>query len=166
MLVLEIAACPGKSAALSPNASPMSDAVPLWGTVVPFFVPGKSHPRTKNTSVGGNFRRTFRTIGHTNFPPGNSYGPIIAQSSLKVFSLDRYWSIECSSLWTLVPVSGTVVPVFVPSLRVWGSREHPPKPPEFAQPRLSRVKERSSPSRGYKFGCVCSYMASHYVSVR
>ena len=28
-----------------------------------------------------------------------------------------------------------------------------------AQPRLSRVKGRSSPARGYKFGCVCSYMA-------
>ena len=36
-----------------------------------------------------------------------------------------------------------------------------PNPPEFAQPRLSRVKARSSPVRGYKFGCVCSYMASH-----
>ena len=32
---------------------------------------------------------------------------------------------------------------------------------EFAQPRLSRVKQRSSPTRGYKFGCVCSYMAGH-----
>ena len=32
---------------------------------------------------------------------------------------------------------------------------------EFAQPCLSRVKGRSSPVRGYKFGCVCSYMASH-----
>ena len=30
---------------------------------------------------------------------------------------------------------------------------------EFAQPRLSRVKRRSSPARGYKFGCVYSYMA-------
>ena len=38
-----------------------------------------------------------------------------------------------------------------------------PNPPEFAQPRLSRVKGRSSPARGYKFGCVCPYMASHYV---
>ena len=29
------------------------------------------------------------------------------------------------------------------------------KPPtEFAQPRLSRVKGRSSPARGYKFGCL------------
>ena len=36
-----------------------------------------------------------------------------------------------------------------------------PNPPEFAQPRLSRAKGRSSPARGYKFGCVCSYMASH-----
>ena len=34
-----------------------------------------------------------------------------------------------------------------------------PNPPEFAQPRLSRVKRRSSPTRGCKFGCVCSYMA-------
>ena len=32
---------------------------------------------------------------------------------------------------------------------------------EFAQPRLSRVKGRSSPARGYKFGCVCSYIAGH-----
>ena len=37
---------------------------------------------------------------------------------------------------------------------------------EFAQPCLSRVKGQSSPARGYKFGCVCSYMASHYVGVR
>ena len=29
-----------------------------------------------------------------------------------------------------------------------------PNPPEFAQPCLSRVKGRSSPVRGYKFGCV------------
>ena len=36
-----------------------------------------------------------------------------------------------------------------------------PSSPEFAQPRLSRVKLRSSPTRGYKFGCVCSYMAGH-----
>ena len=36
---------------------------------------------------------------------------------------------------------------------------------EFAQPRLSRVKARSSPARGYKFGCVCSYMAGHYPSI-
>ena len=32
---------------------------------------------------------------------------------------------------------------------------------EFEQPRLSRVKARPSPARGYKFGCVCSYMAGH-----
>ena len=32
-----------------------------------------------------------------------------------------------------------------------------PNPPEFAQPPLSRVKAWSSPARGYKFGCVCSY---------
>ena len=30
---------------------------------------------------------------------------------------------------------------------------------EFAQPRVSSVKGRSSPARGYKFGCVCSHMA-------
>ena len=36
-----------------------------------------------------------------------------------------------------------------------------PNSPEFAQPHLSRVKARSSPARGYKFGCVCSYMAGH-----
>ena len=41
-----------------------------------------------------------------------------------------------------------------------------PNPPEFAHPRLSRVKGRSSPAIGYKFRCVCSYMASHYVGVR
>ena len=32
---------------------------------------------------------------------------------------------------------------------------------KFAQPRSSRVKARSSPARGCKFGCVCSYMAGH-----
>ena len=40
-----------------------------------------------------------------------------------------------------------------------------PNPHEFAQPRLSRVKRRSSPARGYKFGCVCSYMAGHYPGI-
>ena len=34
-----------------------------------------------------------------------------------------------------------------------------PNPPELAQPRLSRVKRRSSPARRYKFVCVCSYRA-------
>ena len=29
------------------------------------------------------------------------------------------------------------------------------------RPRLSRVKGRSSPARGYTFGRVCSYMAGH-----
>ena len=36
---------------------------------------------------------------------------------------------------------------------------------EFTQPRLSRVIRRSSPARGYKFGCVCSYMAGHYPGI-
>ena len=40
-----------------------------------------------------------------------------------------------------------------------------PNPPEFAQPRLSRVKARSSPARRYKFGCVSSYMAGHYPGI-
>ena len=40
-----------------------------------------------------------------------------------------------------------------------------PNPPEFAQPRLSRVKARSSPARGYKFGRACSYMAGHYPGI-
>ena len=40
-----------------------------------------------------------------------------------------------------------------------------PNAPEFVQPRLSRVKRRSSPARGYKFGCVCSYMAGHYPGI-
>ena len=39
------------------------------------------------------------------------------------------------------------------------------KPTEFAQPRLSRVKRRSSPARGYKVGCVCSYTAGHYPGI-
>ena len=61
------------------------------------FSAGKSHPWT-NASVGGNPRRTFRTIGPYEFPQGNSYGPMIgpydfppkfvwtngAQSSVKV----------------------------------------------------------------------------------
>ena len=38
-------------------------------------------------------------------------------------------------------------------------------PPEFAQPRLSRVKAQSSPARGYKFGCVCSFWAGHCPSI-
>ena len=30
-----------------------------------------------------------------------------------------------------------------------------------AQPRLSRSTDGRPPARGYKFGCVCSYMAGH-----
>ena len=30
---------------------------------------------------------------------------------------------------------------------------------------VSRVKARSSPARGYKFRCVCSYMASYYPGI-
>ena len=45
-------------------------------------------------------------------------------------------------------------------LVVSGRNSQPaPNTPEFAQPRLSKVKRRSFPARGYKFGCVCSYMA-------
>ena len=40
-----------------------------------------------------------------------------------------------------------------------------PNPPEFAHPRLSRVKAWSSPARGYKFGCGFSYMAGHYPGI-
>ena len=42
-----------------PNPSPK-----FWN---PQKIPGKSHPWT-NTSVGGNFRKTFRTIGPCDFP--------------------------------------------------------------------------------------------------
>ena len=45
------------------------------------------------------------------------------------------------------------------------NHQRAPNPPEFAQPRLSRVKGRSSPARGYKFGCVCSYMTGHYSDI-
>ena len=43
-------------------------------------------------------------------------------------------------------------------LKSQSANQRAPNPPEFAQPRLSRVKRRSSPARGYKFGCVCSYI--------
>ena len=72
---------------------------------------GKSHPWT-NTSAGGNFRRTFRTIGPYGFPQENVWtndwsiwiSPEICMDQWRSkfsesFSLDRYWSIECSSLW-------------------------------------------------------------------
>ena len=45
-------------------------------------IAGKSHPWT-NASVGGNFRRTFRTIGPYEFPPKKIWTNG-AQSSLKV----------------------------------------------------------------------------------
>ena len=71
---------------------------------------GKSHPWT-NTSVGGNFWRTFRTIGPYEFPqekvwtndwsiwisPGKGMDQWPSKFS-ESFGLDRYWSIECSSL--------------------------------------------------------------------
>ena len=37
-----------------------------------------------------------------------------------------------------------------------GTRSASSKSPEFAQPHLSRVKPRSSPAKGCRFGCVCS----------
>ena len=71
---------------------------------------GKSHPWT-NASVGGNFRRTFRTIGPYEFPQEKVWtndwsiwiSPEIRMDQWRSkfsesFSLDRYWSIECSSL--------------------------------------------------------------------
>ena len=71
---------------------------------------GKSHAWT-NTSVGGNFRRTFRTIGPYEFPQEKVWtndwsiwiSPEISMDQWRSkfsesFSLDRYWSIECSSL--------------------------------------------------------------------
>ena len=74
------------------------------------FKAGKSHPWT-NTSVGGNFRRTFRTIGPYEFPQEKvwtndwsiPFSPEIRMDQWRSkfsesFSLDRYWSIECSSL--------------------------------------------------------------------
>ena len=36
-----------------------------------------------------------------------------------------------------------------------------PNPQPNLHRRLNRVKARSSPARGYKFGRVCSYMAGH-----
>ena len=70
-------------------------------------VTGKSHPWT-NTSVGGNFRKSFRTIGPYEFPrkrygpmigpyefPRNSYDQWGSTSKFsESFSLDRHWSIE------------------------------------------------------------------------
>ena len=46
-----------------------------------------------------------------------------------------------------------------------GGFQRAPNTPEFSHPRLSRVKVRSSPTREYKFGCVCSYMAGHYPGI-
>ena len=75
-----------------------------------WFTTGKSHPWT-NTSAGGNFRRTFRTIGPYEFPQEKVWtndwsiwiSPEIRMDQWhskfsESFSLDRYWSIECSSL--------------------------------------------------------------------
>ena len=71
---------------------------------------GKSHPWTK-ASVGGNFRRTFRTIGPYEFPQEKVWtndwsiwiSPEICMDQWRSqfsesFSVDRHWSIECSSL--------------------------------------------------------------------
>ena len=71
---------------------------------------GRSHPWT-NTSVGGNFRRNFRTIGPYEFPQPKVWtndwsiwiSPELSMDQWRSkfsesFSLDRYWSIECSSL--------------------------------------------------------------------
>ena len=82
---------------------------------------GKSHPWT-NTSVRGNYRRTFRTIGPYEFPQEKVWtndwsiwiSPEIRMDQWcsklsESFSLDRYWSIECSSLG-IVPGTNWVCP--------------------------------------------------------
>ena len=72
---------------------------------------GKNHPWT-NASVGGNFRKTFRTIGPYEFPQEkvwtNDWSICISPEISRMdqwrskfsesFSLDWYQSIECSSL--------------------------------------------------------------------
>ena len=71
---------------------------------------GKSHPWT-NTGQDWNFQRTFRTIGPYEFPQEKVWtndwsiwiSPEISMDQWRSkfsesFSLDRYWSIECSSL--------------------------------------------------------------------
>ena len=82
-----------------------------FGNRFPCPSSGKSHPWT-NTSVGGNFRRTFRTIGPYEFPQEKVWtndwsiwiSPEIRMDQWRSkfsesFSLDRHWSIECSSLF-------------------------------------------------------------------
>ena len=72
--------------------------------------PSKSHPWS-NASVERNFRRTFRTIGPYKFPQEQVWtndwsiwiSPEIRMDQWRSkfsesFSLDRYWSIECSPL--------------------------------------------------------------------
>ena len=97
----------------NPGIIPWKNCVSVFVSSFLFSLPkisGKSHPWT-NTSVGGNFRRTFRTIGPYEFPQEkvwtNDWSIRISpemcmdQWSWKFsesFSLDRYWSIECSSL--------------------------------------------------------------------
>ena len=79
-------------------------------SVTPLPLSGKSHPWT-NTSVGGNFRRTFRIIGPYEFPQEKVWtndwsiwiSPEIRMDQWRSkfsesFGLGRYWSIECSSL--------------------------------------------------------------------
>ena len=89
---------------------PVSRSFPLHKGPSSNLNAGKSHPWT-NTSVGGNFQRTFRTIGPYEFPqekvwtndwsiwlsPEMSMDPWSWKFS-ESFSLDWYWSIECSSL--------------------------------------------------------------------
>ena len=52
------------------------------------------------------------------------------------------------------PAPPTPVPPPYPPAHPYPSASS--KPTRIAQPRLSRVRGRSSPARGYKFGCVCS----------
>ena len=93
----------------APFCCPLFDFADLR-SVLTVVKPGKSHPWT-NTSVGGNFWRTFRTIGPYEFPQEkvrtNAWSiwisPEIGMDQWpskfsESFSLDRYWSIECSCL--------------------------------------------------------------------
>ena len=73
---------------------------------------GKSHPWT-NASVGGKFRRTFRTIGSYEFPQEKVWTndwsiwmcPEISMDQWhskfsESFSLDRHWPIPCAHTHT------------------------------------------------------------------
>ena len=77
---------------------------------------------------------------------------LLESGQSKLGRMGIFWSIR-------ILFCGFCCQIFVLNFLENTQIQRAPNPPEFAQPRLSRVTGRSFPARGYEFWCVFSYMA-------